>query len=677
MDEAALASALEALGAAADERERLTAGARAVLPSPHLEDATGAALRLALAAAAHPVWLGRFGPQLLATADASRELLPFERGVAAHVKALLAWRHQRDLQEALAWIEEGHAALDAAGAEGARYVGRLGDTLGQVLLHQGRFVPARRAFEEALAAKRAAGDAEGVALTLGNLARLLMAVGEFRLAQDLLREDLAFVASRPETPARIGWQLATELATCEMETGQLDAAARRLEDVRAAAHAAGERITEAFATVHAGRLALRRGEAAAARDAAAQVTALLDDAAADAWAELRGLAAHLEGQAREALGDRDGARRALDAARRWYAAAPRVTPLEQAELLEAIAWHAEADGDSRAAGEALREALHALDATGAEAFRARLDARLKETDEALWTLHASGRFMGHAELERLLDEAGRGGFRGHDAEVAVLFSDLRGFTALTERLGAETLVATLNGYFEDMTRAIEAFGGRVDKFIGDAVMAVFPAGCHADGHGVAAVRAALAMQVELARMNRHLPAGIGPLRASAGVHAGQVVAGLVGSPRKRSFTVLGDVVNTASRLEGMCKQLEAPLLVSEALVEALPDPAAWSSIPLGRFRPKGRGAAVGVHALLGRAEATDAALTARARDAAAAFALRAAGQDAAAQDAFGRLAAAPGPGRGAFVRWAAAPALRPSMASSADAVEDALQLEEK
>ncbi|MEZ6008585.1 MAG: adenylate/guanylate cyclase domain-containing protein [Planctomycetota bacterium] len=475
MDEAALASALEALGAAADERERLTAGARAVLPSPHLEDATGAALRLALAAAAHPVWLGRFGPQLLATADASRELLPFERGVAAHVKALLAWRHQRDLQEALAWIEEGHAALDAAGAEGARYVGRLGDTLGQVLLHQGRFVPARRAFEEALAAKRAAGDAEGVALTLGNLARLLMAVGEFRLAQDLLREDLAFVASRPETPARIGWQLATELATCEMETGQLDAAARRLEDVRAAAHAAGERITEAFATVHAGRLALRRGEAAAARDAAAQVTALLDDAAADAWAELRGLAAHLEGR---------HARPSGIATARAVRSMPHVagTPRRRASHRSSrrssskrslgtprpTAIPRRRRGPARGAPCAGRDGRRGVPGTVGRA--------LKETDEALWTLHASGRFMGHAELERLLDEAGRGGFRGHDAEVAVLFSDLRGFTALTERLGAETLVATLNGYFEDMTRAIEAFGGRVDKFIGDAVMAVFPAG---------------------------------------------------------------------------------------------------------------------------------------------------------------------------------------------------------
>ncbi|MGE0191092.1 MAG: adenylate/guanylate cyclase domain-containing protein [Planctomycetota bacterium] len=677
MDEAALASTLEGLALADDERDRLAAGARGVLPPPLLGDARGARLRLALSAATHPTWLGRLGPSLLEQAQALGPLGPFERGVEAHVRALMAWRHERDPQEALAWIEEGRAALEAAGTDGARYIGRLGDTLGQVLLHQGRFLPARRAFEEALAAKRAAGDAEGVALTLGNLARLLMAVGEFRLAQDLLREDLAFVASRPGTPARIGWQLATELAMCEMETGQLEAAARRLADVRAAAHAAGERVAEAFATVHAGRLALRRGTPLVAREAATAVADLLRDAPADAWPELRGLAAHLEGQARDALGDREGAGRALAIARRFYAAASRVTPLEQAELLEAIAWHAAGDGDARAAGECLREALHALDATGAEAFRTRLDARLKETDEALWTLHASGRFMGHAELERLLDEAGRGGFRGHEAEVAVLFSDLRGFTALTERLDAEALVATLNGYFEDMTRAIEAFGGRVDKFIGDAVMAVFPAACHPDGHGAAALRAALAMQVELARINRQLPPGVGPLRAHAGVHTGRVVAGLVGSPRKRSFTVLGDVVNTASRLEGMCKQLEAPLLASGALLATLPDAEAWSTIPLGRFRPKGRGASVDVHAVLGRAVTARAEQARRAQRATEAFALRAAGKADAARAAFEALAAEQGAGRGAFVRWAAAPALRPSMASSAEAAVDALQLEEK
>jgi class 3 adenylate cyclase len=640
-------------------------------------------LRLGIVAAGSPALLRATWPALVARLDAHQEDRSFvEAGIEAHLRALAAWRLDDDLPEALACLEEGRTALDEAGDEGAAYVGRVGDTLGQVLLHQGRLGAAREVFAEALACKQRAGDAAGVALTQGNLARLLAALGEFQAAAQHFAADLAWVEAQPSMAPSVVHQLATELGVCRMETGELDEAGRLLARALEGASQHGDPVGTAFARVHLGRLALRRGDPAAAREAARLVRAGLHPLPADALPELRGLAEQLEGRALAARDDAAGARQRFAAARAWFDAAPRVSALERAELLEAEAAAAETEGDTREAAEALRNALAALDATSADALRTRLEEHLRRLDPAVWMLHASGRFVGHREIEFLLDEAGRGGFRGHEVEVAVLFSDLRGFTRFAETLEPATLVDILNTYFGDMTRCIEHFGGRVDKFIGDAVMAVFPAGCHARGPGHAAARAALAMQVELARLNRFLPKGTPPLAAGIGVHIGPVIAGLIGSPRKRSFTIMGDTVNTASRIEGMTKLLDAPVLLSDAVLAALPADDPLLTVPLGRFRPKGRAAAVGVHHVVGRGRAGPRTRRGRlhAQAAAAAHALRQEGRSEAAREAFRALAEAlgPGEGRGAFVRWAAAPALPSSLpASSPLATEDAVVLEEK
>ena len=121
------------------------------------------------------------------------------------------------------------------------------------------------------------------------------------------------------------------------------------------------------------------------------------------------------------------------------------------------------------------------------------------------------------------------------------------------------------------------------------------------------VRAALFMQAELARFNRFLPGGVPPLVAGIGVHAGPLITGIVGSPQKRSFTVLGDTVNTASRVEGMSKLLNAPILVTSEVEGGLRNDLRRSLLPLGRFRPRGRQGVVSVAAAC--ADAVDATRT--------------------------------------------------------------------
>jgi adenylate cyclase len=153
--------------------------------------------------------------------------------------------------------------------------------------------------------------------------------------------------------------------------------------------------------------------------------------------------------------------------------------------------------------------------------------------------------------------------------ATVLFSDLRGFTAHAEKLAPEDLVAQLNDYVGVVVEAIRAEGGVVDKYVGDAVMAVFGVPRPSLSDAQRAVRAAISMQGALAlhnveRTKRGLPA----LRQGIGVHCGTVVAGNVGTTDRASFTVIGDTVNVASRLESASKDLEVDIVISEDAARA-------------------------------------------------------------------------------------------------------------
>lgn len=153
---------------------------------------------------------------------------------------------------------------------------------------------------------------------------------------------------------------------------------------------------------------------------------------------------------------------------------------------------------------------------------------------------------------------------GKSIECTVLFSDIRGFTTLTEELGAQGTVSLLNEYFTLMVDSIQAEGGILDKFIGDAIMAKFgipkPKGDEEDR----AVRAAISMITELNKWNNERMAhGMKPVDIGIGLNTGIVVSGNIGSPKRMDYTIIGDGVNIASRLESACKQYYAHILISE------------------------------------------------------------------------------------------------------------------
>ena len=174
---------------------------------------------------------------------------------------------------------------------------------------------------------------------------------------------------------------------------------------------------------------------------------------------------------------------------------------------------------------------------------------------------------------------------GETISAVVGFFDLRGFTELSNTLPGDKLVGLLNAYFDAVTRAVEAHDGEVLKFIGDEVMAVFPYGCEESARNAAsqALLAAREAGENISAINRTCCETSPELRVGIALHAGDVFFGNVGAETRLDFTVVGPVVNLASRIAGLTRELRQDILVSETIADLMGCHAG----ALGRYRVKG------------------------------------------------------------------------------------------
>lgn len=171
-------------------------------------------------------------------------------------------------------------------------------------------------------------------------------------------------------------------------------------------------------------------------------------------------------------------------------------------------------------------------------------------------------------------------------EAAIWFSDMRGFTNISDALESEALIAWLNEYFGAISGPIERHGGEILKFIGDAVLAIFPVTSERSQAAVcaAAVAAASESNTELDNLNLdRATRGLPPLEQGIALHIGEVQYGNIGGERRLDFTVIGQAVNVASRIEGLCGKLGRRVLTSSALAEHIED----GLVSLGSFELKG------------------------------------------------------------------------------------------
>jgi signal transduction histidine kinase/class 3 adenylate cyclase/ActR/RegA family two-component response regulator len=222
-------------------------------------------------------------------------------------------------------------------------------------------------------------------------------------------------------------------------------------------------------------------------------------------------------------------------------------------------------------------------------------ARIKTHLELSKINHAFSRFVPHEFL----------GFLGYESvldiklgdqvqqNMTVLFADIKDFTRLSENLSPKEAFDFINTFLGVVSPLIRQHGGFIDKFIGDAIMALFPGG--ADD----AVRTAVSMTTELKKLNKHrLEQGLEPIYTGTGIHTGDLMLGIIGEELRMEGTVISDVVNTASRLEGLTKLFDNRIIISSQVRESLKEVEGIHFRYLGKTRVKGKNSVLDVFGIL-------------------------------------------------------------------------------
>ncbi len=533
--------------------------------------------------------------------NAQPRLSNFELGIYYHVRGFLFSKkgpnHYHLVFESL---NKSLDYLQASDDQVARYYqARVSDTYAQVLQTIGFFNDALALFQDSLKIKMAFKDEQSVALTHGNLGRLNFGIGNFKQAVKHLELDLK-ILEKSAGEESLKSKMMNQIASCLIELQDFQGAIRYIDRSIQYAKKIGMEV-EFFAQYTLAYYYLQTQEVIKSKTIISNLRKLLSKEAnvhnkkilQSRIDYLCGLGALFNDKLSEAINYflkteevyiHDFTNSITEKAHFYY---------YQSQALDQSGYNDQSSIQ-------LRKAISLLDQTENSVLRKEYEDILKERHKDAWLLHSAGRFIGQDQIEMILNDTGKDGFRGKSSDIAIMFSDIRDFTKLSEGMSAGSLIELLNRYLGTMSKYIHLQGGIIDKYIGDAIMALYFPGKTA-GLSVAesACISALMMKQELIRFNRQSPSGSNQIQAGIGINYGNCIAGIIGTPQKRSLSVIGDAVNIASRIEGLTKVMGATIIVSEPLYRRLPQNHNFILRPLGNYKLMGKSIPLPLAELMG------------------------------------------------------------------------------
>jgi class 3 adenylate cyclase len=219
------------------------------------------------------------------------------------------------------------------------------------------------------------------------------------------------------------------------------------------------------------------------------------------------------------------------------------------------------------------------------------------------TRTAFARYVPADVMDEIINETNKKAYTSENRNITVLFSDIRDFTFISEHTNAKTVVDFLNSYFANMGSQIISEGGHIDKFIGDAIMAIFGAFQNQENSPKNAIRAALKMLYTQEKINLNDKLASNGIKTGIGINYGECILGNIGFQNKMDYTVIGDTVNMASRIETLTKTYKHPLLVTEYVYELTKDSYLFRKVD--NVRVKGKKKPVGLYAVYSGFHGTD------------------------------------------------------------------------
>ncbi|MBM9579338.1 adenylate/guanylate cyclase domain-containing protein [Leptospira sp. 201903070] len=229
------------------------------------------------------------------------------------------------------------------------------------------------------------------------------------------------------------------------------------------------------------------------------------------------------------------------------------------------------------------------------AFTAR--SLLKESVVLERKSYQLGRYFSPGVIQRITAEDNLFAPGGRIQKIAVLFCDIRDFTAISEKLSPEEVISLLTDYHKEMVRVVFENGGSVDKFIGDGILVTFGIPESGEEDCRNAVLAGIGMKEELRKLNiRRSERGLSEIRQGIGIHFGEAICGNIGTKERLEFTVIGDAVNAASRIESACKELNADFLISQEVLDRIG--SGFRTVEIGEVQVKGKEKLLSLHSVI-------------------------------------------------------------------------------